>query len=64
MASNAEKAVEQLTVNELRRALWSSTFIAVPEGQKFCSRALPKIGIKSAFILIKKAVMDEKSTKY
>ncbi|CAJ0591135.1 unnamed protein product [Cylicocyclus nassatus] len=55
--SDYEEAVQQCDVNALRHALWEPSFTASTEGIRFCAYALRKIGIRKAFLLMKKMIV-------
>ncbi|VDK67533.1 unnamed protein product [Onchocerca ochengi] len=60
---DVDEVLEKCTVNELRRAVYEPCFITSLEGKKLAAHFILKIGIEKFWILVKKVITSEKTTK-
>ncbi|KAL3994567.1 Condensin II non structural maintenance of chromosomes subunit family protein [Acanthocheilonema viteae] len=61
--SDVSEVLEKCTVNELRRAVYEPSFITSLEGKKLAAHFISKIGIDKFWMLVKKVVTSEKTSK-
>uniref|UniRef100_A0A915PHR5 Uncharacterized protein n=1 Tax=Setaria digitata TaxID=48799 RepID=A0A915PHR5_9BILA len=61
--SDVDEVLEKCTVNELRRAVYEPCFIISVEGKKLAAHFIPKIGVDKFWMLIKKVITAERTSK-
>ncbi|OZC11240.1 hypothetical protein X798_01656 [Onchocerca flexuosa] len=60
---DVDEVLEKCTVNELRHAVYEPCFITSLEGKKLAAHFILKIGVDKFWILVKKVITSEKTTK-
>ncbi|EJD74302.1 hypothetical protein LOAG_18365 [Loa loa] len=60
---DVDEVLEKCTVNELRRAVYEPYFITSLEGKKLAAHFISKIGVDKFWMLVKKVVTSEKTSK-
>ncbi|CAG9529549.1 unnamed protein product [Cercopithifilaria johnstoni] len=61
--SDVDEVLEKCTINELRRAVYEPCFITSLEGKKLAAHFILRIGIDKFWLLVKKVVTSEKTSK-